>query len=59
LDPDLALPRQPLDRSPYSQLTHFTAEKIARFAFSPDGLKIAIERGHFESDAVLLSDTAK
>ena len=48
---------QPLDGSAYKQLTHFTAERIARFAFSPDGSQIAIERGHNESDAVLLRDT--
>jgi eukaryotic-like serine/threonine-protein kinase len=48
---------QPLDGSAYKQLTHFTAERIARFAFSPDGSQIAIERGHSESDAVLLRDT--
>jgi serine/threonine protein kinase/Tol biopolymer transport system component len=48
---------QPLDGSAYKQLTHFTAERIARFAFSPDGSQIAIERGHGESDAVLLRDT--
>jgi Tol biopolymer transport system component/predicted Ser/Thr protein kinase len=47
---------QPLDGSPNKQLTHFTAERIARFAFSPDGSQIAIERGHNESDAVLLRD---
>lgn len=48
---------QPLDGSAYKQLTHFTAERIARFAFSPDGSQIAIERGHSDSDAVLLRDT--
>jgi len=48
---------QPLDGSAYKQLTHFTAERIVRFAFSPDGSQIAIERGHNESDAVLLRDT--
>jgi serine/threonine protein kinase len=48
---------QPLDGSAYKQLTHFTAERISRFAFSPDGSQIAIERGHSESDAVLLRDT--
>jgi serine/threonine protein kinase/Tol biopolymer transport system component len=48
---------QPLDGSAYKQLTHFTGERIARFAFSPDGSQIAIERGHSESDAVLLRDT--
>ena len=50
---------QPLDGSAYHPLTHFTTEKIAEFAFSPDGAKIAVERGHFESDAVLLRDTSK
>jgi len=50
---------QPLDGSAYQQLTHFTGERIVRFAFSADGMRIAIERGHTESDAVLLRDTAK
>jgi serine/threonine protein kinase/Tol biopolymer transport system component len=50
---------QPLDGSSANALTHFTAELIGRFAFSADGKKIAIERGHVESDAVLLSDTSK
>ena len=50
---------QPLDGSAFRQLTHFTADRIARFAFSADGSRIAIERGHTESDAVLLRDTAK
>lgn len=50
---------QPLDGSRAQPLTHFTKELIRRFAFSADGAKIAIERGHVESDAVLLSDTSK
>jgi eukaryotic-like serine/threonine-protein kinase len=50
---------QPLDGSAYRQLTHFTADQIAGYAFSVDGARIAIERGHMESDAVLLRDTAK
>jgi eukaryotic-like serine/threonine-protein kinase len=48
---------QPLDSSPARQLTHFTTEQIMQFRFSPDGTKLAIERGHVESDAVLLRDT--
>jgi Tol biopolymer transport system component len=40
-------------------LTHFTTERINRFAFSSEGSKIAIQRGHVESDAVLLTDTPK
>jgi len=49
---------QPLDGSPLRQVTHFTSEQIAGFRFSPDGTKLAIERGHIESDAVLLRDTS-
>ncbi|HEY2819820.1 MAG TPA: protein kinase [Candidatus Acidoferrum sp.] len=41
------------------QLTHFTAERISRFAYSLDGKKIAVERGHLEADAVLLRDAGK
>jgi Tol biopolymer transport system component/phage shock protein PspC (stress-responsive transcriptional regulator)/predicted Ser/Thr protein kinase len=48
---------QPLDSSPPRQLTHFTSEQFQRYRFSPDGTKLAIERGHVESDAVLLRDT--
>jgi eukaryotic-like serine/threonine-protein kinase len=50
---------QPLDHSAYRQLTHFTAERIWQFRFSQDGSKIAFERGHNESDAVLLRDTTR
>jgi Tol biopolymer transport system component len=50
---------RPVDGSPSRQLTHFTAESIYAFRYSPDGTKIAIERGHVESDAVLLRDLSK
>ena len=50
---------QPLDSSLPRQLTHFTSERIQRFRFSPDGTKLAIERGHVESDAILLRDTPR
>ena len=50
---------QPLDGSATKQLTHFGKEKIGRFAFSPDGSQIAIERGEKEADVVLLKDTSK
>jgi eukaryotic-like serine/threonine-protein kinase len=43
----------------FKQLTHFTSERIAQFEISPDGSKIAIERAHTESDAILLRDTGK
>jgi eukaryotic-like serine/threonine-protein kinase len=50
---------QPLDGSAPHQLTHFTSERIDKFRFSRDGTKIAIERGHNESDAVILRDTSR
>ena len=50
---------QPLDSAPYRQLTHFTSERIGQFAFSPDGSQLAFERGHTESDAVLLRDLSR
>jgi Tol biopolymer transport system component len=45
---------QPLDGAPRRQLTHFTTERIAGYAFSKDGSQLGIKRGHSESDAVLL-----
>jgi eukaryotic-like serine/threonine-protein kinase len=48
---------QPLNSSPPRQLTHFNSEQVSRYRFSPDGSRLAIERGHVESDAILLRDT--
>ena len=50
---------RPVDGSPSRPLTHFTSESIYSFRYSPDGAKIAIERGHMESDAVLLRDASQ
>ena len=50
---------QPLDDAPFRRLTHFTSENIATFRYSRDGSKIAIERGHTESDAILLRDASR
>jgi serine/threonine protein kinase/Tol biopolymer transport system component len=50
---------QPLDGKPARQLTHFKSDRNFRFAFSPDGTKIAMECGAAESDAVLLHDSAE
>ena len=50
---------RPVDGSASRPLTHFTSESIYSFRYSPDGAKIAIERGHFESDAVLLRDASQ
>jgi len=49
---------QPLDGSPGHHLTHFTSEQIYSFAFSPDGNKVAFDRGHSDSDAILLRDAS-
>ena len=50
---------QPLDGKPHKQLTHFKKDKNFRFAFSPDGSKIAMECGEVESDAVMLHDASQ
>jgi serine/threonine protein kinase/Tol biopolymer transport system component len=50
---------QPLDGSARRQLTHFTAERIAAYAFSNDGTRLGVRRGHADSDAVLLRDVSK
>jgi eukaryotic-like serine/threonine-protein kinase len=49
---------QPLDGKPGRQITHFTADQIYGFGWSPDGKKLLIGRGHAESDVVLLRDTS-
>ena len=41
------------------QLTHFPSEHIFGYAYSRDGKRLAIVRGHVESDAVLLHDESK
>jgi serine/threonine protein kinase len=45
---------QPLDGSARRQLTHFTSEKIGGYGYSTDGTRLAVGRGHADSDAVLL-----
>jgi serine/threonine protein kinase len=49
---------QPLDGSPGRQLTNFKSERIGdSFGWSVDGSKLAIIRGHTDSDVVLVRDT--
>ncbi|HTZ31156.1 MAG TPA: protein kinase [Methylomirabilota bacterium] len=50
---------QPLDGKPHKQITHFKKDKTFRFAFSPDGSKLAIQYGEVESDAVMLYDETR
>ena len=46
--------QQPLDGSPGKQLTSFKAEHIWDYHWSPDGTKLALVRGHTDSDVVLI-----
>lgn len=48
--------QQPLDGSAGKLVTAFTAEHIWDFHWSPDGSRLAIVRGHNDSDVVLLHD---
>jgi eukaryotic-like serine/threonine-protein kinase len=47
---------QPLSGGPPKQITSFGTESIADFAWSPDGKYLAIARGHWASDAVMISN---
>ena len=51
--------RQPLDGSPGKWETAFNSEQIGGFEWSPDGKTLALQRGHTESDVVLLKDERK
>ncbi len=48
---------QPLERSPGKQITNFKSELIGDFQLSFDGSKLALIRGHDDSDVVLLRDS--
>jgi len=48
--------QQPLDGSAGKPLTSFKAEYIWDFHWSPDGSKLAMVRGHTDSDVVLMRD---
>jgi eukaryotic-like serine/threonine-protein kinase len=48
--------QQPLDGSPGKSLTSFKAEHIWDYHWSPDGSRLAMVRGHDDSDVVLMRD---
>jgi len=48
---------QPLDGSAGHPITDFKSEQIWSFSLSPDGKSLAVLRGHWDSDVVLLQDT--
>ncbi len=49
--------RQPIDGSPPVQVTGFEKGRIFNFAYSPDGKQIALSRGSFNSDVVLIKNS--
>ncbi len=50
---------EPLDGSKGRQITHFTSQRIGGFAWSPDGKRLAVGRGHSSSDVILLRQTQR
>jgi Tol biopolymer transport system component len=48
---------QPLDGSPGKQITNFKSEEITDFHWSFDGSRLAMVRGHTDSDVVLLQES--
>ncbi len=47
---------QPLDGSAGKQITSFTSERIWDYHWSDDGIKLAVVRGHTDSDVVLIRE---
>ena len=48
---------QPIEGGSGRQITHFNAEQIYAFHWSPDGKNLGILRGHTDSDVVLLQES--
>ena len=48
--------RQPVGGGSPVQTTNFTTNRIFNFAFSPDGSQLALSRGTFNSDVVLIEN---
>ena len=48
--------RQPIDGSPPVQVTDFRDGRIFNFAYSRDGKQLAVSRGTFNRDVVLITD---
>ena len=48
--------QQPIDGSAPMQITNFKDGRIFNFAFSPDGRQLALSRGAFNSDVVLIEN---
>lgn len=50
---------QPINGTPPKQLTHFESSQIFRFAWSPNGKHVMLERGANLRDAVLITNVAQ
>jgi len=48
---------QPLDGSAGHAITDFKLQQIWSFSLAPDGKKLAVVRGRWEADVVLLQET--
>ncbi|HEY6387912.1 MAG TPA: hypothetical protein VIX91_19725 [Candidatus Acidoferrum sp.] len=48
---------QPIDGSAGRAVTDFKSEQIWSFSLSPDGKNLAVLRGHWDSDVVLLQES--
>ena len=48
---------QPLNGSAGHPITNFKTEQIWSFSLSTDGKSLAVLRGHYDSDVVLLQET--
>jgi eukaryotic-like serine/threonine-protein kinase len=48
---------QPVDGSEGHTITNFNSEQIWSFSLSPDGKSLAVLRGHYDSDVVLLRES--
>lgn len=48
---------QPLDSSAGHAITDFKSEQTWSFSLSPDGKSLAVLRGHYDSDVVLLQES--
>lgn len=47
--------RQAIDALPPTQVTQFMEDRIFSYSYSPDGKRLALSRGTYENDAILLS----
>ncbi|HET9532117.1 MAG TPA: winged helix-turn-helix domain-containing protein [Blastocatellia bacterium] len=49
--------RQPLDGGPAVQVTNFESGLIFNFSYSPDGRQLALSRGRFNRDVILINSS--